>query len=103
MANEFWVTLTLLFSLVMGSVAMTLSLLMWRILRESAAGRVVVALTVVMLLFNMYHGIAVLIPQSELFVSVLKSITFTGVALFIALSIQFERRVTGDGSTKGEI
>lgn len=103
MGNEFWVTLTLLFSLVVGSVAMTLSLLMWQILRESAAGQVVVALTVVMLLFNFYHGISLLVPQSELFVSVLKSITFTGVALFIALSIQFERRVIGDSSTQGEM
>lgn len=103
MVNEFWVTLTLLFSLVLGSVAMTLSLLMWQILRESAAGQVVVALTVVMLLFNIYHGLSLLVPQSELFVSVLKSITFTGVALFIALSIRFERRVAGDSSTRGEM
>lgn len=102
MIGEFWVNLALLFSFVTGTVAMTLSLLTWRIFRTSAVGQTVVALTVAMVLFNFYHGFALLLPQSELFTSILKSITFTAIALFIAFSIRFDRKVGTDSSTRGE-
>lgn len=102
MMSEFWANLTLLSSLVAGTAAMTLSILTWQILRESAVGRTVVALTGVMLLFSLYHGIALLFPQSVLVASVLKSITFTAVALFIAFSIRFERSVSDDTTPRGK-
>lgn len=96
MVDEVWFDLMLLLSLVTGTVALTLSVLTWRILRESAVGRTVLVLTAVLALFSFYHGIALLFPQSELFTSVLKSITFTGVVLFIAFTIRFERSVVGE-------
>lgn len=102
MVGELWVDLTLLFSLVTGTVALTLSLLAWGILRRSAVGRIVVALTVVMMSFSVYHVIAFLLPGAELVASVLKSVTFTGVALFIAVSIRFERRVDVETKAGGE-
>lgn len=102
MVDGLLTNLTLLFSLVTGTAALTLSLLTWRILRESAVGQTVVALTLVMVSFSFYHGIAFLFPQSELFASVLKSVTFTAVALFVAFSIRFEREVAPDDSPRGE-
>lgn len=96
MATGFWTHLMLLLSLVTGTAALTLCLLTWEILRESAIGRTVGALTVVMALFSVYHGIELLTPQGELFTSVLKSITFTGVALFVGITIRFERQMTED-------
>lgn len=102
MIGELWANLMLLSSLVAGTAAMTLSILTWQILRKSAVGRTVVALTGVMLLFSVYHGIALLFPQAELVASVLKSITFTAVALFIAFSIRFERKVGDDTTARGK-
>lgn len=102
MTVEFWVNLTLLLSLVTGTAALTLCLLAWEILRKSAVGRTVVALTVVMAMFSFYHGIVLLYLQSELFVSVLKSVTFTGIALFVAISIRFERELDRDAAPRGE-
>lgn len=98
MATGLWADIGILVSLITGTVALTLSLLMWRVLRRSVVGRTVMALTVVMMLFSFYHGIELLSPRSELFTSLLKSITFTAVVLFVALSIRFERGVTGDTS-----
>lgn len=102
MVGGFWVDVSLLLSLVTGTAALTLSLLTWRILRASAVGQTVLMLTAVMVLFSFYHGIAFLFPQSAFFASVLKSITFTAVALFIAFTIRFEHRVVDDSAGKGE-
>lgn len=102
MATEMWTDLTLLLSIVLGTAALTLCLLAWEILNESAIGRSVAALTVVMALFSFYHGISILFPQSELFTNLFKSLTLTGVALFIAVSIRFERTVAADSRQRGD-
>ncbi|WP_336134688.1 hypothetical protein [Natronomonas amylolytica] len=97
-----WGNVTLLSSLVTGTVAMTFSLLTWSILRKSVIGRVVVVLSIVMMLFSVYHGIVFMSPQSELLAQILKSATLTGVLLFIGFTILFERRIAPDTSARGE-
>lgn len=98
MVTDTWVTLTILLSLVTGTAALTLCLLTWEILRHSAVGRVVAVLTVVMGLFSLYHGITLLVPESELVTGVLKSVTLTGVVLFVAFLIRVDRRVERESS-----
>jgi len=71
-------------------------------LKESAIGQTVVALIVVLASFSIYHGIKFLFPQSAFLTSVLKSITFTGIAVFVASSIIFERKVSAEASPRGE-
>lgn len=102
MTEGIWVSVTLLLSLVTGTAALTLSLLTWRILRESAVGKTVVALVAILALFSFYHGIELLFPQFELATSILKSISFTAVALFIAFSIRFERTFASDARSGGD-
>ena len=102
MASELWGNITLLFSLVTGTVAMTFSLLTWSILRKSVIGRIVVALTIVMVLFSVYHRIVFMSFQNHLLAQILKSATLTGVLIFIMYTILFERRIAHDTSTRGE-
>lgn len=97
-----WTDLFLLLSLVTGTVALTLCFLTWDILRESAVGQTIAALTLVMGLYSFYHGILLLSPQSALVASVVKSVTFTSVAVFLALAIRFERRGAADTETGSE-
>lgn len=102
MATGLWENITLLSSLVTGTVAVTFSLLTWSILRKSVIGQTVVVLTLVMSLFSIYHGIVFMSSQSELLAQILKSATLTGVLLFIGFTILFERRIAHDTSTRGE-
>lgn len=102
MVGELWVELSLLASLVTGTTALVLCFLAWDILGESAVGQAVAILTVVMGLFSVYHSIALLVPDSALLTSVLKSVTFTGVVLFVALLIRVDRAVDEDPSNPSE-
>lgn len=102
MVAPLWVDLSLVLSLVTGTAALTLCLLTLDILRRSAVGRSVVVLTVVMGLFNIYHGVVLLVPESILVTSIVKSVTLTGVVLFIGMSIRIQRRVERTGSVGGE-
>lgn len=85
--------LLLVLSLVAGTAALTLCLLTWNILRRSIVGRFVLVLTVVLGLFNLYHGVVLLVPESRLLSSVLKSVTFTAVLVFVATSIRMQNTV----------
>ena len=98
MAAATWADLFVVLSLVTGTAALTLCVLTWNILRRSAVGRTVVVLTVVLGLFNLYHGLVLLVPGSILVTSVLKSITLTAVVLFIGMSIRIQYRVRRNGA-----
>lgn len=102
MVNLLWTDLFLLLSLVTGTIALTLCFLIWDVLRASAVGQTIAALTVVLGLFSFYHGIELLVPQSALATSVLKSVTFTSVALFVAVAIRFERQITDETTAQGD-
>lgn len=89
-------------SLVSGTAALTLCLLTWNILRRSIVGRSVLVLTIVLGLFNLYHGLILLVPESRLVTRALKSVTLTAVFLFIALSVRIQSRVRREDTAFGD-
>lgn len=102
MADATWADLLVVLSLMTGTAALTLCLLTWNILRRSIVGETVVVLTVVLGLFDVYHGLVLLVPESRLVTSVLKSVTLTGMVLFIAMSIRTQTRIRRDGTREGD-
>lgn len=97
-----WTDLLVVLSLMTGTAALTLCLLTWNILRRSVVGKTILVLTVVLGLFDVYHGLVLLVPESRLATSVLKSISLTGVVLFIAMSIRIQTRIGRDGTRGGD-
>lgn len=94
--------LTLVLSLVAGAIALVLSLLAVEILRRSPFGRVVITLTVVIGLFNLYHLVALLAADLVFVVAVAKSVTLTGVLVFVALTVQMDRQVRSNTEQTGD-
>lgn len=86
-------TLTVTFSLVTGTAAGILSLLTWETLRRSPFGRAVFVLSLVMVVFILYHTFLLVFPTPPLILHAFKSITFTGVAIFIWMLIWSQRRI----------
>ena len=87
---------SLVFALVTGTCAGVLALLTWRILRESLFGTAVLVLSAVLVLFGMYHAIALLGVQRPLVIRVVKAVMFTGSALFMGLLIRAQSRLQRD-------
>lgn len=102
MADVPWADLLVVLSLMTGTAALTLCLLTWNILRRSVVGKTVIVLTFVLGLFDVYHGLVLLVPESRLATSLLKSISLTGVALFIAMSIRMQSRIGRDDTRGGD-
>lgn len=94
--------LTLVLSLVAGVVALVFTALMWMPLRQSPVGRVVLALSLVLGLFSLYHAVALVHPEPELIVSVAKSLTLTAVVAVIGLTIHLDRRLRREAGSGGE-
>lgn len=86
-------TLTIAFSLVSGTAAGLLSLLAWETLRRSPFGRAVFVLSLVMVLFILYHVVVLVFTAPPAVLSTGKSALFTGVAAFIWLLIWSQHRV----------
>lgn len=93
--------LTVACSLVMGSAAGLLSLLTWETLRRSPFGRAVFVLSLVMVVFIIYHVVLLVSPSSPAFAVVFKSALFTGVAVFIWMLIWSQRRLRSQPSHEG--
>ncbi len=85
--------LTILFSLGSGLIALILSLLLWDTLRRTPFGRAVIALAMALVLFNLYHVVALFVPESTLVTTVAKSVTLTGVVLVIGVLIILDNRL----------
>lgn len=102
MADATWADLLVVLSLMTGTAALTLCLLTWNILRRSIVGKTVIVLTVVLGLFDVYHGLVLLVPESRLATSVLKSVTLTGVVLFIGMSIRTQSQIGRDRTRGGD-
>lgn len=75
--------LTVVFSIVTGTAAALLALLTWETLRRSPFGRTVFVLTLVMVLFIVYHVVLAVTPAEPDYAGVVKSAIFTGVTLSI--------------------
>ena len=93
MASETLYNLTVAFSLVTGSAAGLLSLLTWETLRRSPFGRAVFVLSVVMVLFIVYHVVLLVSPAAPAYAGVFKSALFTGVALFVWMLVWSQHRL----------
>ena len=85
--------LTVAFSLATGSAAGLLSLLTWETLRRSPFGRAVFVLSLVMVLFIVYHVVLLVSPTAPAYAVVFKSALFTGVAVFIWMLVWSQRRM----------
>lgn len=85
--------LSIVFALVTGTAAGVLALLTWRILRRSLFGAAVLVLTLVLVLFSIYHAIALLGVEQPLVNRIVKAIMFTGSALFIGLLVRAQLRI----------
>lgn len=93
MAEETFVTLTVALSLVAGTAAGLLSLLTWEILRQSPLGRAVFVLSIVLVIFTVYHVVVLVSPISPMVAQLFKSATFTAAAVFIWTMVWIERRM----------
>ena len=93
MASDVVYNLTVAFSLAAGSAAGLLSLLTWETLRRSPFGRAVFVLSIVMVLFIVYHVLLLVSPSSPAFAVVFKSALFTGVGVFIWMLVWSQRRL----------
>lgn len=93
MAGETVYNLTVAFSLVTGSAAGLLSLLTWETLRRSPFGRAVFVLSVVMVIFIVYHVLLLVSPSPPAYAGLFKSALFTGVALFVWMLVWSQHRL----------
>lgn len=85
MGGELVHKVSLLFSLVTGTSAAVLSILLLEILNKSRFGRIVVVLSLLMVIFVSYHAILVLWTGELVIAEGLKSAMFTVVAGFVWL------------------
>ena len=100
MVGDALYNLTVAFSLATGSAAGLLSLLTWEALRRSPFGRAVFVLSVVMVLFIVYHVLLLVSPAPPAYAVVFKSALFTGVAVFIWMLVWSHRRMRSRPSTE---
>lgn len=87
------VTVSVIFALVTGTAAGLLSLLTWEILRRSPFGRAVFVLSLAMVGFTLYHVVVIIFPNTPEIAHLFKSVTITGVTLFIGMMVLIQRRM----------
>lgn len=93
MVSETLYNLTVAFSLAAGSAAGLLSLLTWETLRRSPFGRAVFFLSLVMVLFIVYHVVLLVSPTTPAYVVLFKSALFTGTAGFVWMLVWSQHRL----------
>lgn len=93
MVSETLYDLTVAFSLVAGSAAGLLSLLTWETLRRSPFGRAVGVLSLVLVVFTVYHVVLLVSPPTSGVVAAFKSAMFTGATVFIWMLIWSQHRL----------
>lgn len=103
MAGDVLYTVSLAFSLVSGTAAGLLSLLTWESLRQSPFGRAVFVLSVVMVVFTLYHVFLLVYPTPPPITQAFKSLLFTGVTAFVWMLVWSQRRLTTDTTEGGTL
>lgn len=93
MAGGALFTLSVVFSLVTGTAAAILSLLLLEILRRSPFGRAVLVLSLVMATFVIYHMTLLLSPGLPVLAEAAKSAMYTGVAVFVWVMVWSQYRI----------
>lgn len=91
--------LSVLFAIVSGTGAGLLSILFWRVARDSPFGTLVALLSTAMSGIIIYHVVLFLFAPNSLFLDMLRSALYTILAIFIWLVIathqQLKRTATG--------
>lgn len=85
--------LTVAFSLATGSAAGLLALLTWEALRKSPFGRAVFVLSLVMVLFIVYHVVVLVSPGLSSFARLFRSVLFTGTAIIVWMLVWSQHRL----------
>lgn len=85
--------LSVTFALVTGTAAGVLGLLSWEVFHRSAFGRVILVLTVLLWVFTLYHALLLVYTEPVPAIELLRSVLYTGVAVFIALMLRMQLRV----------
>lgn len=93
MSEHLLFTLSVTYSLITGTAAGLLSLQAYEILRRSPFGRAVFVLSLVMVVFILYHAVLLLFPTTPPIATLIKSLLFTGVAIFTGLMILSQHRM----------
>jgi len=86
-------TLSALFALVSVTAAGLLSLLFWRVLRESPFGTVIALLSGTMSAMIVYHVILFLVEPNTLLLDTLRSALYTVIAIFLWLVIVTHQQI----------
>lgn len=93
-------TLGALFALVSGTAAGILSLLFWRVLRESPFGTVIALLSGVMSAMIVYHVVLFLVEPDTVLLDTLRSALYTAVAIFLWVVISTHRRINSSAAER---
>ncbi|MFB6354090.1 MAG: hypothetical protein ABEJ92_08400 [Halobacteriales archaeon] len=101
MSGDLLFTLSVSYALITGTAAGILSLQTYEFLRRSPFGRAVSVLSLVMLVFIVYHVVLLLFPTPPPVATAIKSLLFTGVAVFVGLMIRSQRRMRARAAAGG--
>lgn len=93
MAEDILFHVSVTVAMVFGTAAGVLAVLTWDIFRTSPFGRALALLTVAMATFTLYHGALLVVHGEPLVVRAIESLSFTGLAVFIALVIRLQYRL----------
>lgn len=93
-------TLSVLFALVSGTAAGLLSLLFWRVLRESPFGTVIALLSGTMSAMIIYHIILFLVEPDTLLLDTLRSALYTVIAIFLWLVIVTHHQIDSSAAER---
>lgn len=80
-------TLSAIFAIIGATGAGALSVLVWRILRESPFGTIVALLSITMSGMIIYHVVLFVVGPESLFLNTLRSALYTVLAIFLWLVI----------------
>lgn len=86
-------TITVVLSLITGTAACILSILTFEILRRSPFGRAVIVLSLIMIVFVVYHVTLLISPGRVALSETVRSLLYTGSALFVWVTVWSQYRV----------
>lgn len=93
MPHDPFEVITVVYALVTGTAAGLLGILSLEILRRSPLGRAMVAFTIALFLFIVYHILILFVSVPEGVMSILPSIMYTALAVGIWLLVLAERQI----------
>lgn len=93
--------LSVAFAIITGTGAGLLALLSWEIFRRSPLGRAIFILSFTISVFIIYHVLLLGLRTHPLFVSVMESIAYTGVLVFVGAMVFSQLRLRRRADRRG--